>query len=102
MVDTGNPHLGQPCRPAPRALLLEHVERVSTSADRRQHQAQDLITSTTAPSKQPMREGMIGIPGQFVRAEPLNAGSCRRWQPALNPKLSGSQTRLASIEGCQH
>ena len=75
------------CRLAPGALLLKHVEWITTPADRRQHQAQHLISTATAPPEQPVREGVIRIPGQLVGTEPLNAGSCRhRWQPGTEPE----------------
>ena len=58
----------------PLALFLEHVQWISAPTDRRQHQAEQLGAAPASPTKQTMGEGIGGIPGQLVGAEPVHTG----------------------------
>ncbi len=48
-------------------------QRVAVGADRRRHQRQQFCATAAAPAEQPMGEGLAGVPGQLVGAEPAHA-----------------------------
>ena len=53
-------------------LFLLHGHGVGIGADPRQHQRQHLPIASAAPPEQTMGEGIAGIPGQLVGAEPTH------------------------------
>ena len=65
---------GHTTAPLPLQPVGLHRHRVAIGADRRVHQGQHLGTTATAPAEQPMGEGIGGVPGQLVGAEPAHAG----------------------------
>ena len=76
--DSWNPQRSLHTRgPRPGPLLLKHVQGISATADRSQHQGQQLTTTAASPTEQSMGEGRCGIPGQLVGAEPTNPGLLR-------------------------
>ena len=71
----------------PCPLLLKHVQRISPSANRGQHQSENLSTPPATPAKQTMGEWIGGIPGELVGAEPAHTGLSRyRRQPRPEPE----------------
>ena len=73
-------HAGQPegIRATGGGLPLDPVpldrHRIAVRSDRGAHQGEQLGTATAAPAEQAMREGIGGVPGQLVGAEPAHAG----------------------------
>jgi hypothetical protein len=68
-------------------LFLLHGQRVGIRTDPWQHQRQQLSTAAATPAEQSVREGVGGIPGQLVRAEPAHAGGVRNGRkPASKPE----------------
>ena len=73
-------HTGQPerIRATGGGLPLEPValdrHRIAVRADRGAHQGEQLGTAAAAPAKQAVGEGIGGIPGQLVGAEPAHPG----------------------------
>ena len=49
-------------------------QRIAIGADRGGHQGEQLGTAAAAPAEQAVGEGIGGIPGQLVGAEPAHAG----------------------------
>ena len=51
-----------------------HRHRVAAGADRRRGQGEHLRSAAAAPAEEAMGEGVGGVPGQLVGAEPVHAG----------------------------
>ena len=73
-------HAGQPegIRASGSGLPLEPVpldrHRIAVRTDRGAHEGEQLGTAAAAPAEQAMGEGIGGVPGQLVGAEPAHAG----------------------------
>ena len=88
--------------PRPSALLLKHLEGISTSTDRRQHQCEQLSAAPAPPTKQTMREWRGGIPGQLVGTEPTNPVLTRNgWKTSCESEAIGKPTKLMGPLGKQ-
>ena len=73
--------------PLPIAPVAGDGQGIAIGADRSCVQGQQLGATATAPAKQSMGEGVGGIPGQLVGAEPAHAGGRRhRRQAAAETK----------------
>ena len=63
------------------AIALDR-QRIAIGADRRRHQGQHLTATAAAPAEQAMGEGVGGVPGQLVGAEPAHPGGGRHGRQA--------------------
>ena len=75
----------------PCPLLREHLHGVSSTPDRRQHQAAQFGSSPSAPTKQTVGERVFSIPGQLVGQNQRTPVAATAGKPAEKPKLSGNQ-----------
>ena len=72
--------LAEPGGPLPLLQMLGHGDRIAVGADRGTHQRQQLRPRGVAPAKQPVGEGVSGVPKQLVGEEPAHPGggaNCR-------------------------
>ena len=81
-------HSGQPQgrinpgRALPSQAIALHRHGIAIGADRGVDQGQQLGTAAAAPAKQPVGEGIGGIPGHFVGAKPTHAGAASHGRQA--------------------
>ena len=66
--------IGHAAHPLPSEAIPLDRQGIPIGADTGRDQGQHLGSTATAPTKQPMRERVGGIPGQLVGAEPAHAG----------------------------
>ena len=83
ITNTRNPERRlQPRGLMPCPLLSQHLHRIGSTPDRRQHQAAQFRPSPSAPAEQTMGERVLSIPGQLVGAEPAHTSGCRHRRQA--------------------
>ena len=74
--------VSNPGGPLPVEAVGLDRQRITIGADRRAHQGQHLAAAAAAPAEQAMGEGIGGVPGQLVGAEPVHPGGCRHGRQA--------------------
>ena len=74
-----------------------HRQGVAVGADRRRHQRQQLGAAAAAPAEQTVREGIGGVPGQLVGAEPAHTrGLGHGRQPRREAEAVGQPAQLVA------